>query len=403
MRRFAMTSLVTLLLTGLHPAQQQYQTDTNTVALWHMNECLLGINTAFDSSGNSHHGALMANVAWSPFGAPLSGNCCSLLFDGTNDMVDICHSSALDLLGSFTIEAWVKWLGQTGASDTIIAKRRHCNLTGCPPTTCGSASSGYRLDVFNNGIVGFHDHAGTLLPLPSASIASTSPIPVNQWTHVAVTYDSASGVVNLYIDCTSNNSVTVAPSSSLTGNGSGVTIGTDPHLSGTYFNGSIDEVRISNVARIPTAFGCGGTPAYPGVGADLVLGSGINTGPVTSGPGNDVKSAMTGDIVNIRIESPGGALHGSLFVVLGQAFTTNNVPVFPIAGFYVLIPGFVVLVDGGVVQNMNLLTPSVGTCGNTYGFLVPPGLSGQSVLVQAVAVPAAQPFVSTDAHEIQIQ
>src|SRR5262249_29619126 len=90
---------------------------------------------------------------------------------------------------------------------------------------------------------------------PVAGLTSTSgnsnafgpsPLPLNTWTHIAQTFSG--GTVTLYV-----NGVQVA-TTAVTGNIQDTTnpleIGSD-HIYGQYFQGSIDDVRIYNVALTP--------------------------------------------------------------------------------------------------------------------------------------------------------
>ncbi|MEK7392652.1 MAG: LamG-like jellyroll fold domain-containing protein, partial [Fibrobacterota bacterium] len=81
------------------------------------------------------------------------------------------------------------------------------------------------------------------------------PAPVNQWVHFAATYDSATSTINIF-----TNGVLAASTPNDAGgsplNGQRLrqttlplTFGFAPSFANTYFNGSIDEVRIWNFAR----------------------------------------------------------------------------------------------------------------------------------------------------------
>jgi hypothetical protein len=105
----------------------------------------------------------------------------ALMFDGVGDVVVIPHRPALDLTEALTLEAWIY------------------------PT---AAQRGWRAIVqkeFDTYFLLASSRAGALRPAGGATFgASTEPmsnpvsVPVDTWTHVAVTYDGA--VLSLYVN-----------------------------------------------------------------------------------------------------------------------------------------------------------------------------------------------------------
>lgn len=102
--------------------------------------------------------------------------------------------------------------------------------------TVGQSNTGYRLG-FGNGRVVWQ------IPKTSwsHSLAATTPAPLGRWTHVAATYDGA--IMRLFIDGVEQGSLQrggpIAPS------GGSLCIGAyGPGNSRTFFQGSIDEVKI---------------------------------------------------------------------------------------------------------------------------------------------------------------
>jgi hypothetical protein len=132
-----------------------------------------------------------------------------------------------------TLEAWVQptALSSSGWTSIIMKERTTSGLSyalyGNDGTPNPPESAGYAR-------IGFIDQ----------KVASAPPLPLNTWTHVALTYDGAS--MQLYV-----NGVPRA-SSALTGS---ITTSTEPlRIGGTtafaseYFSGLIDEVRVYNRA-----------------------------------------------------------------------------------------------------------------------------------------------------------
>ncbi len=143
---------------------------------------------------------------------------------------------------------------------------------------------------------------------------------------------------------------------------------------------------------------------YPGTNEDLVLATGVN-GPASSGPANDIKQVSANDTLSVQFSSPAGALAGSPFLILAEGFMTGSAPVGPLPSIHVSLTGFVIVVDG-ISPVVPGFQPQLPTGGVSLDFIVPPGMSGISVLFQGFAfVPSVANgfFAATDAHEIQIQ
>ena len=138
-------------------------------------------------------------------------------FDGVNDYVNL-GSALLTAGSSYSKEAWI-----------------YATASG----SCNIISSG------NNP---FWLSGGHLRAVQgSADISDPATFPLNQWMHVAVTYDNPTNTLRLY-----KNGVQVASSSS----GTPLVletmyIGEFPPGLGNMFNGVIDEARIWSVVRTP--------------------------------------------------------------------------------------------------------------------------------------------------------
>jgi beta-lactam-binding protein with PASTA domain len=171
-------------------------------------------------------------------------------FDGVNDWVTVTDGAAnspLDLTNGMTLEAWVRPESVSGWN-TILLKER--GAAGTAVLSYGMyAQSGGAADP--NGADG---PSGFLRPAPAASTSDvgvfmTNPaqLPLNTWTHVAMTYDATAQRMRLYI-----NGV-LAGERVQTGNiaqgNQPVRIGGNNVFGGEWFTGLIDEVRIYNRAR----------------------------------------------------------------------------------------------------------------------------------------------------------
>ena len=153
----------------------------------------------------------------------------SLLLDGTGDYLSIPTSTELGLgTADFTIEAWIRPANVSGAKAIIDFR------------TTGTEVSPYlyldgaNLKYFVNG---------------SVVITGTTTLAANTWYHVTVSRTSS--VTKMFVGgvqdgsnySDSNNYGTTKP----------IRIGATV-VPGDYFNGHIDEVRVSTTGRYPAAF-----------------------------------------------------------------------------------------------------------------------------------------------------
>jgi hypothetical protein len=183
---------------------------------WHLDEG--SGTTAYDTSGNSNTGTLTNGPAWvsGKFGKALS-------FDGVDDYIDIGNSSSLNFgTGNFSVEVWVKVLNGTTGSD-IITKWSE------------EPENGYWLTIQDNKLYFGIDVSG------DAPEVFTDPINLNQWYYVVGIRKG--GNISIYLNgILASEDIGNAGDTSTIAN---LTIG-KPKMMFTYFNGSIDEVRIYN-------------------------------------------------------------------------------------------------------------------------------------------------------------
>jgi hypothetical protein len=181
--------------------------------------------TATDASGAGNHGTL-SGATWSTagrFGGAVS-------FDGVNDLVTIADTASLDLTTGMTLEAWVRPTTINGW-ETVLLKEAGTELA-------------YALYADNNG----NDSGGPRRPGAwirqggtSYSTLATSQLTVNQWTHLAATYDGSA--LHIYVDGTLASSLSRTGSINVTTGA--LRIGGN-NVWSEWFNGLIDEVRVYN-------------------------------------------------------------------------------------------------------------------------------------------------------------
>lgn len=168
----------------------------------------------------------------------------ALSFDGVNDWVTVTDTTAskIDLTNGLTVEAWVNPTAMAGW-ETVVMKERGAAGTGLLSYALYAHDGAPQAGTFAGP-------AAYLRMAPAASTtdqgireASHTPLPLNAWTHIATTYDGAN--MRFYI-----NGVLVATRAQ-TGN---IAVGNQAlriggnNMSGEFFKGLIDEVRIYNRA-----------------------------------------------------------------------------------------------------------------------------------------------------------
>ncbi len=199
---------------------QELPADKNTVGLWHLNEaandsCSGGLD-ACDSSGNGYHGTettTAIDTSTQKLGAA------ARTYDTNGDKIT---TASLPAMSKFTYEAWAKFSSAAGGTADIIVAQ---------PTNDPS-------------IFRFTDEKIYVYADGAQVIVSNTVIADTNWHHYAITADGVN--LQLYIDGALDKSAAYAGSST----NSAFQIGDNSAGTDT-FAGTIDEVRVSNIARTP--------------------------------------------------------------------------------------------------------------------------------------------------------
>ena len=209
----------------------EYVVDNHTIALWHLNEGK-GDKVA-DASRNKFDGEVEGNVRWGEEGWKKGGAAGhSFVFDGST-RINLGHVKKLIMpkSNSITIEAWVKPVDLSQKWHVIFS-----NWSG--PSAAYHFACRFKVPHFflktDKGM---------------AEVTGGGRLELEKWYHMAGTYDSQSGDVKLYV-----NGKPVAENA---GHGGKITdnnlrfdvvIGSKDNFRLSW-NGTIDEVRISDIAR----------------------------------------------------------------------------------------------------------------------------------------------------------
>jgi len=158
----------------------------------------------------------------------------SVLFNGTSSYVDVPYNANLNITGALTMEAWVKT--SATAYQTVLERGDWWQNQMSYDLTISEGK--VRMDIMQSN--------GTY-----ASCIGNTVMSAGAWHHIAGVYDGSQ--MRVYLDGVLNNSATatMAPGN----NSTGLRIGKSSFLYyPNYFNGRIDEVRVSNAALYTGTF-----------------------------------------------------------------------------------------------------------------------------------------------------
>jgi hypothetical protein len=207
--------------------------EAGLVAYWRLNE---GVGTtATDATANQLDGTL-EGASWTNNGIAQVNTSGSFglaldLSASRGSYVQVASVPSLPLGNQFTFEAWIK--PRAARCNTILSRGDGVNLT----------NTDFILEVGFDGT-----NCGVMkLALMTAGnwTTSASAVPLNAWTHVAVTFD---GMTNrFYINGVLDNAMPA--SAVMVQSGSALFIGRQGTAGTNYFEGELDEVRIWNTVR----------------------------------------------------------------------------------------------------------------------------------------------------------
>ncbi|MBI4019492.1 MAG: LamG domain-containing protein [Candidatus Aenigmarchaeota archaeon] len=193
-----------------------YSNDTNTVALWHFDQATAS-STLDNSRGNNLTCYGMGtNCSFTPSGK-YGG---ALTFNGSDQYLNASDSVSLNMTNQVTVEAWVYANSTTGGNAGIVAK--------------GTATSWPYAIIYDT-------NANINCIIDGSTNAVSFSMLAGSWHHVALSYNGTD--MFCYMDGILKGSKKI--NSAINQTASNVMIG----RASVYFNGTIDEVRISNFSR----------------------------------------------------------------------------------------------------------------------------------------------------------
>jgi hypothetical protein len=225
-----------------------YEVDTDTIALYHMDD--VGSGTIADAVPGGKPGVMEKGVmpTLGRFGDAMT-------CDGTAGWIDVKDLPSGAGLKAMTVESWVKFYGNPDG-DIICRNGQYMMRMN------GVLTADFAID-------------GTWRPVTGAK-----PLPVNKWTHLAMTYDEATRKVSIYVD--GELDVSAVPQGITEGKidagGNLLRIGSRTwRAEGGIINGAMDEIRVSKVARRYEPLHPSVAKAVP-VNTNLVMNGGFESG-----------------------------------------------------------------------------------------------------------------------------
>ena len=206
--------------------------NTNYKGVWHLGETGTGVAGEYkDSTQNNNDGQ---GGGGNTNGVPSTatgkiGNAQDFESSGTADYINVGSGSSLEIIGSITIEAWVRVEGYSGTWNMIVSRQ------------LGTGSGdGYLLALRNDG--------RAYMMVDSTNVNRAGISTGSTWYHVVGVANGST--LRVYINgvatSTSGATWTLDSNPVLIGAGENGNVGTYPN---EQFDGRIDEVRISNTAR----------------------------------------------------------------------------------------------------------------------------------------------------------
>ncbi|MCC5633836.1 Tc toxin subunit A [Nostoc sphaeroides CHAB 2801] len=160
---------------------QHFFINQELLSYWPLNE---GSGTSIGDSIGSNPGTLKGNATWTTVNSfPEMSSRSVLNFDGTSNYIDIGAKEALSFGGKkpFSISVWVNpEKGNENPYFVIISKFNRY------------VRGEYILALTNGQQIELHRE------VPPYSLTTTQTVPLNQWSHIAVTYDS--NIARIYIN-----------------------------------------------------------------------------------------------------------------------------------------------------------------------------------------------------------
>lgn len=230
-------SVISLMFAGISAARIDPETASG---VWLLDEARGEV--AGDSSENNNDGNLENGPKWVE-GKFEKG----LEFDGKDDYLEVPDTESLDLTDKITIVGWVypNFYGQSESKDPIAGDGSSANILS-KMVDQASYIGPFWWEYRNHGNLNAYFAA---IPANTYLTPTIPNLLTDKWSHIASTYDSSTGIAQVYLDGGVVDTKSNANFGPLragvqlvfgTGKGGGTY--------GNYFNGIIDDFAVFNVA-----------------------------------------------------------------------------------------------------------------------------------------------------------
>ncbi len=198
-------------------------TSKDLVGYWKFNEG--AGSTVADASGNNLNGTFTGSLGWSG-SSPFAGSESALSINGGGYAVVNDHPAFAAMQNKMTMEAWVY---QTDNANNAIVDKGNYNFL-------------FMTNPNGQPGLGFYNNSG-------GWSYSTTSVPVNQWVHLAITWDGATKTLKFYKNGVLTDTF-IRPSGLAFDNGP-LNIGRQSPTSCqcNIMNGNIDELRLWSVVK----------------------------------------------------------------------------------------------------------------------------------------------------------
>lgn len=228
---FVVNALPTVAITNSNPticagASSTLSTQSDLVAHWKFNEGTG--STVLDASGNNLNGTFVGSLGWSSL-SPFAGSGNALTINGGGYAVVNNHPAFAAMQNKMTLEAWVY---QTDNVNNAIVDKGNYNFL-------------FMTNPNGQPGLGFFNISG-------GWSYSTTTVPVNQWVHLAITWDGTTKTLKFYKNGVLTDTF-IRPSGLSFDNGP-LNIGRQSPTSCqcNIMNGSIDELRLWSTVKSAT-------------------------------------------------------------------------------------------------------------------------------------------------------
>ncbi len=158
----------------------------------------------------------------------------AIQFDGTTNYVDFDHSTALRLVGSMTVTAWIRAASFPEDDATIVSRFNGLGYQFDTTVDQGPRTIGYKIADACGGYMARY---------------GVTPLALNTWYHLAGVYNAEAKTLDVYLNGKRDNGVLLGSvSGSQRSSRSAVYVGRRSDQQGYEFSGAIDDVRIYSLA-----------------------------------------------------------------------------------------------------------------------------------------------------------